>query len=97
MTAIISAPAENATVSGLTTIRGSAAGPAFVGYSLAFGAGDAPAQWTTIEETNVTVQNGPLGQWETKGLPNGRYTLRLVVLGGTDSRREITVRVNVQN
>jgi len=67
------------------TLRGSArmtAGPTspwvFVGYTLDFGPGNDPTDWTPIAGLNPDpVRDGPLGVWQTDGLDPGTYAVRL--------------------
>jgi hypothetical protein len=51
------------------------------GYNLCYGAGANPAQsdWKTIISATNSVNNGTLAAWNTRGLPDGTYTLWLTV------------------
>lgn len=64
-------------------IVGSASDPdgTFQGYLLEQRAAGA-ATWTTIGNGAEPVENGPLGTWDTTGLPQGYYTLRLTAYNG---------------
>ncbi len=59
-----------------------AAGPdssaAFDHYELAV-APEGTTDWTVIENATIEVHGGTLGTWDTAGLTNGNYTLRLTV------------------
>ncbi len=79
----ITSPTSGSTISGVVTITGTATHPNFSNYGLLYAAGPtvvAESQWKLIV-TNVSsmVVNGPLGTWDTTQLPNGQYTLALVV------------------
>jgi hypothetical protein len=43
------------------------------------------------------VQNGLLGQWDTSGVPNGTYTLRLTMFSSTGGTVSRSVQVVVNN
>lgn len=64
------------------------------GYSLEFGSGREPQDWTTITQSQASI-NGLLGVWRTEGLPAGDYTLRLLVTtrDGIPIENRATVRV----
>ena len=81
--AMLLEPGDGAVVSGVVTVKGTAAIPNFQYYKLEFGAGDNPHQWSFILNGKSPVSNGVLGTWNVAGLPPGRYTLRLVVVDMT--------------
>jgi len=95
--AYITSPAEGTIVSGSVQIIGSASGTGFVGYQLAYGSGFDPAQWTSIAQANVPVQDGLLGVWETTGLADGLYAIRLIAVGAPGFRQEVIVHVTTDN
>ena len=74
-------------------IFGSAGGVGFTEYSLAYGIGEVPDLWFPLG----TVQTKPrfnvcLYKWDTSGLSEGRYTVRLSVKSkGGDIKRDRTV------
>lgn len=52
----------------------------FEHYSLSYGFGDEPAEWTPIvTEMTEQVMNDELAIWDTRGLASGRYSLNLTV------------------
>jgi hypothetical protein len=70
--------------------------PQFDRYELTFGAGWNPGEWEWISGPHqAQVTNGQLGEWNTGGLTDGEYTLRITVYGSR--RTDYTVRVRVQN
>lgn len=77
----ITRPVPGQTVSGLVTLEGSAAHPEFVRYDLAFAyANDATPTWFILAETVATqVYGGRLGIWDTTGISEGEYDVRLRV------------------
>jgi len=77
--AIISSPAEGASVSGMVSITGRARSADFLSYRLEFQSPAAPGEWLFIAQRDVPVADGPLGTWNTVGLAPGLYTIRLVL------------------
>ena len=79
--AIIMTPLDGATVGGIVPILGTATHPQFLRYELAFGYSPNPTDtWFTIQEPVKTpVVNEVLWRWDTTGLTDGVYTLRLRV------------------
>ncbi len=77
----IVSPLPGEAVRGLLTIEGSASHPIFVAYDIAFTFQDAPlSTWFPIVETReMPVVDGPLGLWDTNGISDGNYKLRLRV------------------
>lgn len=94
--AIITAPATGTTLFGSVIIRGTASGTDFQDYLLEYGVGPSPSSWIAIGSLQTTpVTNGVLGTWDTSGLANGQYTIRLTVrdtVGGT-STAQTTINV----
>lgn len=99
-TAVITAPTQNATVSGTVTVTGTASdATSWDHYNLEYGAGSAPTSWTAIGTNPHTtaVTNGTLGSWNTSSL-NGLYTIRLraydkarLTTGFSEALRQVTV------
>jgi membrane carboxypeptidase/penicillin-binding protein PbpC len=75
----IDAPRQNANVKGVVNITGMADSDDFVAYRLEFGEGSPPLEWKTIMRSETKQPGGGLGLWQTTGLPDGTYTLRLVI------------------
>lgn len=96
----ITYPTVNAVLDGwgTTFVKGTAAVDNFWYYKLEFGPGDLPAEWSLIKELHYQpVVNGILGDWNTGALPEGVYTLRLVVVDNTGNfPQPCQVRVIVQ-
>jgi penicillin-binding protein 1C len=92
----ITTPGEGATIAGTVAIIGTVIDPKFDRYELTYGAGWSPDEWAWISGPHqAQVTNGQLGEWNTGGLGDGEYTLRITVYG--DRRTDYTVRVRVQN
>jgi flagellar hook assembly protein FlgD len=82
--ATISSPANgqllsNAYQSGSlnVTITGMASDLNFKSWTLDYGAGSAPATWTTVASGTTLPTPTPLATWATGAVANGNYTLRL--------------------
>jgi hypothetical protein len=78
--AVITSPQSGEPVRGSVQITGSALHPAFQRYELYFTV-EPGENWVFIGEARTNpVSNGVLGTWETGGLPDGNYSLRLRVV-----------------
>ncbi len=77
----ITSPGGGEAVRGLVTIEGFAAHPRFEHYELAFAYPEDPTDtWFAIgEPSRQPVEAGPLGLWDTSGITDGNYHLRLRV------------------
>lgn len=80
-TALLSSPRPGEAVSGIVIITGTAAGPQFLRYELAFGYDIDPTDtWFSVQDPVTTpVENSALGRWDTTGLTAGLYVIRLRV------------------
>jgi len=74
-------PLGGEAIDGVVTIEGSASHPSFVSYDLSFSHSDNPTgTWFLIgDAVRTPVTNGRLGLWDTTGITDGFYTLRLRV------------------
>ena len=98
--AAITAPLEGAVVSGLVPVIGTATHPQFQRYELAFGYDPNPTDtWFSLGEPFASqVVNDVLGGWDTTGLTDGTYLLRLrVYWSDRDFLETFVGRVRVQN
>jgi hypothetical protein len=96
----ISSPADGQAVQGLITVEGSASHPFFEAYDLAFAYRNDPTQtWFLITDpVTQPVSNGPLALWDTSGLTDGNYRLRLrVFLNNGNILPVIIENVRVRN
>lgn len=68
-------------IDGVVTIEGSASHPSFVSYDLSFAHSQDPTEtWFQIgDAVHTSVADGRLGLWDTTGITDGFYTLRLRV------------------
>lgn len=74
-------PLGGEAIDGVVTIEGSASHPSFVSYDLSFAHSDNPTEtWFQIGDAFFTsVTDGRLGLWDTTGITDGFYSLRLRV------------------
>ena len=94
-TALITAPANGATVTAITPVMGTATDANFLRYELAIAAaGD--TNYTLIGDGTTAVTSGVLGSLDPTLLINGLYTLRLTVFdrGGNQTVATSTVQVS---
>jgi len=76
--AAIYAPHSNELVQGLVAVFGTAASDRSESYTLEYGYGAEPSDWSTITSGAASITGGVLGTWSTDSL-DGQYTLRLRV------------------
>ncbi len=95
-TVTITSPADGSVVSGTVSIEGTAASASMVQIRVEVGTGPAATSFTVIERLPFSVVSGQLATWDTSALPNGAYTIRLVlvdqVYGDTYSQRLVIVQ-----
>jgi RHS repeat-associated protein len=77
-TAIITSPADTASVTGMVSIVGTASHENFAAYKLSYRRVD-DSVFTEFYESTIPVTNGELGVWDTSLLLNDEYVIRLQV------------------
>lgn len=78
--AVINSPQSGQSVRGAVQITGSALHPAFQRYELYYTV-EPGENWVFMGDASTApVSNGVLGTWQTGGLPDGNYSLRLRVV-----------------
>lgn len=88
---------ENAKVSGIIDIKGTAYSSGdFRQYRVYIGMGDNPLSWNLIRVSPLPIYSGSLTQWDTVGLSEGQYSIKLEAedLAGNINTHEITVAVD---
>jgi subtilisin family serine protease len=95
----ILSPKEGQFVSGVVRIVGAADARSFSGYEISVGHGANPRKWQTTGLTPVDrpTPQGDLAEWNTRGLPNGLWTIQLVVTDAVAGERSYLRRVLVHN
>ena len=98
--ATITAPLTATHVRGTISITGTASAPVgFTDYTLHYGSGCSPSSWTDIGTNPRTSQvtNGTLGTWDTTGVADGSYTIRLIATKSGPVSQTATACVTVDN
>ena len=96
---VFSTPSENATVEGVIQLRGAITMPDFNRYEVRFGVSSDPGAFSQpfIVDTNQHPEGESiLGEWDSRTVENGPYTLRLVAIDnfGRSVTRDVHVTVN---
>ena len=96
---VIAQPGVNQVVSGVVPVIGSATHEQFSFYKLEFAPGaNAGDGFVYFDGTASQIQGGVLGNFNSSGVPNGTYTIRLIVVDTTANYPPpCTVTVTVQN
>jgi len=94
----IAEPAEGSIVEGIVPIRGSARIDDMDHYEVQFGSGDNPPGWGLLAQQGVVLEDGVLAAWNTWGILNGVYSLRVVAFDHRgNGAASPAVRVTVAN
>ncbi|HET7091669.1 MAG TPA: PBP1A family penicillin-binding protein [Anaerolineae bacterium] len=90
----IGSPPDGGFVDGVVPVIGTATIPDFESYDLQFASAVSPDTWRWISGPHLAqVVDGELTQWDTNGLEDGEYILRLVVHALSGGSTEARVRV----
>lgn len=94
---MLSDPFDGSQISGVIVIQGTASVQNFGFYKYEVARlGD--SVWQTIQAGRDIVENGELGQWDTRTMAPGDYMLRLVIVDNQgESLEPCVIRVNVNN
>lgn len=93
--AVIIQPGSGQVVNGPVSIVGTATTNNFQYYKIEFKPAGVGGDFSFYLRREVPVQNGPLGVWDSSGLPPGDYLLRLVTVDHTGNFGDCTVQVTV--
>lgn len=94
----ITQPGLFAPVSGKVEIRGTAAVENLASYSVQVGQGINPQSWQQVGETGTSaVQEDILAEWDTRGLEDGLYAVRLNVVDQQNQIETAILQVTVDN
>ena len=94
----ISAPADGTSVHGVVDVKGTAfSRKDFKQYRLATARSETPDQWTSLRLSPVSVSAGLLGAWDTAGVADGSYLIRLEAEDISGNVTEWRVTVTVDN
>jgi len=92
----ISSPSMGDVLNGTVEINGTANAINFINYTMVYGSGIYPVSWNPISSSIDVKVNERLGTWNTLGVPDGKYIIRLIVYN-TGGRSEDRVLVRVLN
>ena len=84
---------------GIVNIMGTAWGENFLYYVVEYGKGKQPVSWTEITNSTVPVINEVLSSWDTTGIGEGTYSirLRLICSDGTGNDTMVVAVNNAYN
>ncbi len=96
---VISAPRSGDAVQGLVQLIGTSDIPGFASAEVAFGYMDDPTgTWFQISRSTLPVTEGILATWDTNGITDGNYVLRLrVTLTDGTTRDAFATSLRVRN
>lgn len=75
---VVASPAYGEAVRGTVSVLGAAADPRFREYRVEV-RGEGEPSWATLTASGLPVGNGMLASWDTSGIPDGPYELRVSV------------------
>lgn len=93
----INSPGTGQSVSGTVQVSGQASAANFNRYQLEIAPANTGNFGIVYGPVGTQVQNGTLGQWDTSGVPNGVYDLRLTMFSSTGGTASRSVAVQVNN
>lgn len=94
----IRSPKEGARVSGFVDIKGTAQSPNdFKQYRVYIGQGESPSGWGLIRTSPVPIPYGSLALWDTVGLMDGAYWIKLEAEDLRSNVSEDRVPIRVDN
>jgi membrane peptidoglycan carboxypeptidase len=79
------------------SITGQASSPDFTAYRVEYGAGSPPLEWHLIVRSEQPQASGGLALWNLAGVPDGTYTVRLVLEDKKRGELSTFVTVSVGN
>jgi len=84
--------------SGVIDVQGAADVPDFGRYVIEYGMGNDPQAWGAVTgEVTTPVPDGLLARLDTHGLPDGEYTLRLLVTDASGAVHEARTALRIAN
>jgi hypothetical protein len=93
----IVSPRPDEKIAGRYVVLGRAASLDFTRYTLEWGRGLEPASWIQVHSSARPMISGSLGIWDTMLVPNGVYTLRVLLEDHKLGVRQYQVAVQVDN
>ena len=96
-TARIRTPLNSSSASGTLDIKGTAYSvDDFKQYRVFVGQGASPSSWTLLRTSSLPVSYGLLTQWDSFGLPEGEYSIKLEAedISGNINTHQITIALD---
>jgi membrane peptidoglycan carboxypeptidase len=90
-------PRADEQISGNYQIRGAARSDDFIRYTVEWGRGLNPSSWVQIRSSNTQVAAGVLAAWDTTLVPDGQYTIRVLLQDSRLGTRQYAINVTVIN
>ena len=91
------APTASEQVSGLVPILGRALSHDFSRYVVEWGRGNSPTSWVRFQSSGQQLTQGVLATWDTTTVPDGPYTIRVVLTDRQRGELRFLVPVTVSN
>ena len=93
----VNSPSATQTLSGTIGILGRANSPGFRSYTVEWGRGSDPSSWIRIQQSTRRISSGLLANWDTTKVPNGAYTIRVLLEDSDRGTLRFAVPVVVDN
>ncbi len=90
-------PVAAQTVFGQLQIRGRASAPDFTRFVVEWGRGPTPDAWVRLRASDRAIGSGVLANWDTTTVPNGSYTVRVVVDDAKLGQLRFAVPITIDN
>jgi membrane peptidoglycan carboxypeptidase len=91
----IDSPKQGAYLKNKVKITGKAVSEKFLGYRVEVGAGAPPFEWEVLASSLTPETGGELAEWDVSDLPDGIYTIRLVLVDADRGELTTFILVNV--
>ena len=93
----IASPKQGEIIGGgiMVTIAGTADATELVSWNVKYGLGEYPSSWTTLASGDSPVIDGILATWNTAGLNNRYYTIKLTVTDASSHVTEYSTTINL--
>ncbi len=95
--AVIQSPIAEAAVSGSLQVIGTAGSFDLQDFVVEVGTGFTPTDWTVVERRTTSVANSRLATWDTTGVEDGVYSIRVTVRDAIFGTAQAQIFVIVRN
>ena len=93
----VNSPSATQTLAGTIGVLGRANSPGFLSYTVEWGRGSDPSSWIRIQQSTRRISSGLLANWDTTQVPNGAYTIRVLLEDSDRGTLRFAVPVVVDN